>query len=40
MRVTDIRQGKRKLFSVFIDGEFAFSAYEEILYLHNLRPGE
>ena len=40
MRVTDITQGRRNLFSVFIDGEFAFSAYEEILYLHNLRPGE
>lgn len=40
MRVTEIKPGKHGLFYVHIDGQFAFSAYDDILYRYAIRAGE
>ena len=36
MLITDIKPGKRKTYYIYIDGEFLFSAYEDIIYKYSL----
>lgn len=40
MTVTEIKPGKHNTQYVFIDGEFSFSAYDEVLYKYSIKQGE
>lgn len=40
MKITDISSGKKKNFYIFIDGEFNFSAYADIVYKYSLNIGD
>ncbi len=39
MTVTDLKEGKRGLIYLFLDGEFALSVYPDLLYEHHIQKG-